>query len=58
MTKASFDDVRRRILIINLVVMVVAATTVYFFNTWFHEVFLPTIGVSNPFGDMLGTMLS
>jgi methyl-accepting chemotaxis protein len=57
MTQSSFADVRRRIFVINLIVMVAAATTVFFFNTWFHTVFLPAIGVSNPFGDMLGTIM-
>ncbi|PLX75047.1 MAG: chemotaxis protein [Azoarcus sp.] len=34
-----------------------AGLVVFFFNGWFHEVFLPGVGLSQPIGDAVGAML-
>lgn len=47
----------RRALLVFLTVALGAGTTVYFLNDWFHEVFLPGIGLAAPFGDAAGTVL-
>jgi methyl-accepting chemotaxis protein len=51
------QPLKQRMLVAYGIVMVVAAITVYFFNGWYHETLLPGIGLSNPFGDMAGTII-
>lgn len=34
-----------------------AGVTVYFLNDWFHGVMLPGLGISNPLGDAVGSVL-
>ncbi|CAB1369426.1 methyl-accepting chemotaxis protein [Denitratisoma oestradiolicum] len=40
-----------------LVIGLVASLTVYFFNHWFHEEFLPSLGITQPLGASIGTLL-
>ncbi|MGE5468399.1 MAG: methyl-accepting chemotaxis protein [Ignavibacteria bacterium] len=47
----------RRATVVFLTVSLGAATAVYFFNDYFHQVFLPALGLSSPFGDALGTTI-
>lgn len=47
----------RRALLVFFVVAAGAGLTVYLMNDWFHGVFLPSIGLPNPFGDAVGTVL-
>jgi methyl-accepting chemotaxis protein len=47
----------RRATIVFLVVSLGAATMVYFYNGYFHTIFLPALGLSSPLGDALGTVL-
>ncbi|HEX8964163.1 MAG TPA: methyl-accepting chemotaxis protein [Rhodocyclaceae bacterium] len=47
----------RRATIVFLIVSLGAGTMVYFYNGYFHTVFLPTLGLSSPLGDALGTVL-
>ena len=47
----------RRALFISLLVGLGAAITVYFFNDWFHRELLPSLGLTAPLGDALGSLL-
>ncbi len=47
----------RRALLVFITVALGAGLTVYFMNEWFHDVFLPRMGLPNPFGDAVGTVL-
>lgn len=52
-----FQDVRHRLLLVNGSVLLLVSALVYLLNSWFHGEFLPSIGVTNPFGDMIGTVV-
>lgn len=47
----------RRSALTFVIVAIGAATTVYFFNGWFHAVALPSVGLTAPFGDAIGTLV-
>jgi methyl-accepting chemotaxis protein len=47
----------RRLLLVVGIVALGAALTVYFFNGWFHAVLLPLLGITAPFGDMVGAVI-
>ena len=47
----------RRSTLVTAVVAGTAGLTVYFFNDWFHEEFLAALGLTDPLGDALGTVL-
>jgi methyl-accepting chemotaxis protein len=47
----------RRATLVFLIVSIGAATIVYFYNDYFHNVFLPALGMPSPMGDALGTVL-
>ncbi|PKO55687.1 MAG: chemotaxis protein, partial [Betaproteobacteria bacterium HGW-Betaproteobacteria-19] len=47
----------RRSLLVFASVAILAGLCVYFFNEWFHATFLPAIGLSQPFGDAVGSVL-
>jgi methyl-accepting chemotaxis protein len=51
------DKLKRRGLIVALVVAALAFIVVYLFNDWFHVSFLPALGLSNPLGDAVGSVL-
>ncbi|MCX7897871.1 MAG: methyl-accepting chemotaxis protein [Rhodocyclaceae bacterium] len=51
------QQIQRRSTLTTLIVGVGAAVVVYFFNDWFHQSFLPALGVTLPLGDALGTFL-
>ena len=46
---------RRRQALIYLGVTVGAMATVFFFHGWFHDSFLPAIGIPSPWGDTIGS---
>jgi len=48
-------ELMRRAMLVSLIVGLGASLVVFFFNDWFHLVFLPTIGLAKPWGDALGT---
>ncbi len=48
---------QRRSLAVTTTVGAIAAATVYVANDWFHQSFLPSIGMSAPWGDAFGTAL-
>ncbi|MFN3884359.1 MAG: methyl-accepting chemotaxis protein [Rhodocyclaceae bacterium] len=52
-----FVQLLRRASLISLLVGLAASFVVFFFNDWFHAAFLPGLGVSQPWGDALGTFL-
>ncbi len=47
----------RRSILVTAVVALGAGLTVFFFNDWFHDEFLAGLGIPNPLGDALGTIL-
>ncbi|WP_303783858.1 methyl-accepting chemotaxis protein [Azovibrio restrictus] len=47
----------RRALLVFIAVASAAGLTVYFLNDWFHDVLLPAVGLTAPFGDAVGTVL-
>ncbi|HJW24482.1 MAG TPA: methyl-accepting chemotaxis protein [Rhodocyclaceae bacterium] len=47
----------RRLLLVVGVVALAAALSVYFLNGWFHQTLLPWLGLSAPFGDMVGALV-
>jgi methyl-accepting chemotaxis protein len=47
----------RRTTLISLIVGFIASTVVFAGNSWYEEVFLPMVGLSQPTGDALGTFL-
>jgi methyl-accepting chemotaxis protein len=47
----------RRASLVSILVGLVAALVVYFFNDWFHESFMVTLGIASPVGDSVGTFL-
>ncbi|RTL52666.1 MAG: chemotaxis protein [Rhodocyclaceae bacterium] len=47
----------QRSLTLLLVVDVGVAVTIYFLNEWFHQSFLPMLGLSQPMGDAVGAVL-
>ena len=47
----------RRALLVFIAVASAAGLTVYFLNDWFHDVLLPSVGLTAPFGDAVGTVL-
>jgi len=40
-----------------IAVNILVATTIYFLNEWFHQTFLPTLGLTNPMGDAVGSLI-
>ncbi|OHC68522.1 MAG: chemotaxis protein [Rhodocyclales bacterium GWA2_65_20] len=52
-----FSQLSRRAAFVFLVVGLGAGITVYFFNEYFHQTFLPMMGLSSPLGDSVGTVL-
>jgi len=46
----------KRAMLVALIVAGGAFITVYLLNDWFHASFLPTLGLSNPLGDALGSV--
>lgn len=46
-----------RSLLVFLVVAIGAGVAVYFLNDWFHQILLVSLGIPNPLGDALGTVL-
>ncbi len=53
-----FIQLARRATLVFIVVGLGAGTTVYFFNGYFHQVVLPTLGLSSPLGDAVGTVIA
>ncbi|MDD5250716.1 MAG: methyl-accepting chemotaxis protein [Rhodocyclaceae bacterium] len=51
------SQLTRRATVVFLVVGGCAGITVYFFNGYFHETFLPAIGLSSPMGDAVGMII-
>ncbi|MDD3481503.1 methyl-accepting chemotaxis protein [Azovibrio restrictus] len=47
----------RRALLVFVIVSLGAGMTVYFLNDWFHNDFLPGVGLAAPLGDAVGTAL-
>ena len=47
----------RRTLYVQISIALAVGVTVYFLNDWFHGRFLPALGVPQPLGDALGSML-
>ncbi|MEW6164412.1 MAG: methyl-accepting chemotaxis protein [Pseudomonadota bacterium] len=47
----------RRATLVALIVGFGASAVVYFFNEWFHQSFLPLLGLASPVGDAVGTFL-
>jgi len=47
----------RRSIIVFATVAAVAGLTVFLLNEWFHARFLPSVGLAQPFGDAIGTVL-
>jgi methyl-accepting chemotaxis protein len=47
----------RRTLYIQVSIALAVGTTVYFLNDWFHARFLTALGMPQPLGDALGSML-
>ena len=47
----------RRALVVALVVAAGAFVSVYFMNDWFHQVFIPMLGIESPLGDALGSVV-
>ncbi|MCX8087172.1 MAG: methyl-accepting chemotaxis protein [Rhodocyclaceae bacterium] len=52
-----FIQLLRRASLISLLVGFVASLVVFFFNDWFHAQFLPGLGITQPWGDALGTFI-
>lgn len=48
---------KQRSLLLLIIVDLGVAATIYFLNAWFHETFLPAVGLSNPVGDAVGAVL-
>jgi methyl-accepting chemotaxis protein len=57
MSSSHHLEFMRRTMLVFTVLAVMAGTVVYFFNEWFHQSFLPGIGLSSPFGDVVGTVI-
>ena len=53
-----FTKVARRAFLVFLITVLVAGITVYFGNHWFVNVFLPGLGLTQPLGAAIGTMLA
>ncbi len=51
-----FLQILRRGLLIFLAVGVGAGVVIYFLHPWYHEDFLPYVGLSHPLGDSLGAL--
>ena len=47
----------RRTLYIQVSIALAVGLTVYFLNDWFHTSFLKALGIPQPLGDALGSML-
>ena len=47
----------RRATLVSLIVGLGASVVVFFFNDWFHDTFLPMLGLPSPVGDAVGTFL-
>jgi len=52
-----FSQLNRRAALVFLVVGLGAFTTVYLFNDYFEKTFLPTLGVTNPLGSAIGSVI-
>ncbi|PTD95552.1 methyl-accepting chemotaxis protein [Pseudothauera lacus] len=52
-----FTALLRRSIIVAVVVALGAGTTVFFLNEWFHDEFLTGLGIAQPLGDAMGTVL-
>jgi len=53
----NLNALHRRSVLVTALVATSAGLTVYFFNDWFHSVFLVWLGIPSPVGDALGTAL-
>lgn len=56
MTMNTSTFLQRSLLMLGAIALA-AGVTVYFLNDWFHGVMLPSLGISNPLGDALGSVL-
>ena len=52
-----FNLLLRRATLVALIAGLGASVVVYFFNGWFHAIFLPQIGLPQPLGDAVGSFL-
>jgi len=52
-----FRQILRRSLLVGLLIGVGAAIIVILFNHWYHETFLPFLGLPFPYGDAIGSMV-
>ena len=48
---------KRRTLSLLIAVNILVATSIYFLNEWFHASFLPSLGLTNPMGDAVGSLI-
>ena len=48
---------KRRTLSLLIAVNLLVATSIYFLNEWFHASFLPSLGLTNPMGDAVGSLI-
>jgi len=48
---------KRRTLSLLIAVNLLVATSIYFLNEWFHASFLPSMGLTNPMGDAVGSLI-
>lgn len=53
----SFDSLLKRTLIVTLIVALGTFATIYLLNEWFHQVFIRNLGIGDPLGDALGSIL-
>ncbi|ANQ83497.1 methyl-accepting chemotaxis protein [Azoarcus olearius] len=52
-----FNTLLQRSLVVFATVAVLAGIAVFFLNDWFHGSFLPALGLAQPVGDAVGSML-
>ncbi|WP_428826649.1 methyl-accepting chemotaxis protein [Azonexus sp. IMCC34842] len=52
-----FDSLLKRTLIVTLIVALGAFITIYLFNEWFHQVLIRSLGIPDPLGDALGSVV-
>ena len=53
----TFNDALKRSLLVSLLVAAGSFVVVYFLNGWFHDDFLPMLGLPAPVGDAFGSVL-
>jgi methyl-accepting chemotaxis protein len=51
------SNLLKRTLLVAIIVAIGAFVAVYFLNDWFHNTFLPTLGLTSPLGDAIGSAL-